>query len=582
MRKSNFDKNPATHVEGVLWKGWDTILSQIKKEYKSSKQGQFVVAIDCYQGVHHTELLKNFSSLQADLFIDTASLFKTPAEVEAMTADYMTDNRIFGRRSSFQMSDFFHKEKMQACKEEIKTQSGITIIYGHGASLVAPQANLLVYADMARWEIQQRFRRKEINGLGVENKNEAPSTHYKRGYFIDWIVCDNLKKTLLSQVDYWLDTHQPENPKMIQGTVLCEGLEKTAHRPFRVVPFFDPAPWGGQWMKEVCDLDKERENFGWCFDCVPEENSLYLEVGGELFEIPSNDVVFHQPKELLGGPVEARFGQEFPIRFDFLDTMGGGNLSLQVHPTTQYIRDTFGMYYTQDESYYLLDADEGATVYLGLKTGVNPDEMITELHQAQETGKNFDVDKYVNKWPAKKHDHYLIPGGTIHCSGTNAMVLEISSTPSLFTFKLWDWGRLGLDGLPRPINIEHGSHVIQWDRQTDFTREHLVNQVEIIAEGNGWREERTGLHENEFIETRRHWFTCPVTHHTGGGVNVLNVIEGDELVVESPTNAFEPFVVHYAETFIVPASVGEYTIRPTENSKDQQCGTIKAYVRFRQ
>lgn len=82
---------------------------------------------------------------------------------------------------------------------------------------------------------------------------------------------------------------------------------------------------------------------------MPEENSLYLKVAGELFEIPSNDLVFYKTRDLLGGPVEARFGQDFPIRFDFLDTMGGGNLSLQVHPVTQYIRDTFGIYYTQDE-----------------------------------------------------------------------------------------------------------------------------------------------------------------------------------------------------------------------------------------
>ena len=149
---------------------------------------------------------------------------------------------------------------------------------------------------------------------------------------------------------------------MISGETLKEGLEKTAHTPFRVVPFFDPAPWGGQWMKEVCDLDKKQDNFGWCFDCVPEENSLYLKVAGERVEIPSNDLVFYKTRDLLGGPVEARFGQDFPIRFDFLDTMGGGNLSLQVHPVTQYIRDTFGIYYTQDESYYLLDAEPGACV----------------------------------------------------------------------------------------------------------------------------------------------------------------------------------------------------------------------------
>lgn len=583
MRKSNYDKNPATLVNGQLWKGWDAIIQQLTKEADNQKKNKpYVLVAECYQGVYHAELSENLSKLQADKFIDTASLFKTSAEIESMTSGYMTDNRIFGHRSYFKMADFFDPVKVKQCKEELKKQSGLIVIYGHGASAIYPNPDLLVYADMARWEIQQRFRRKEINGLGVKNKNEAPSTHYKRGYFIDWLVCDNLKKELLPGIDYLLDTHQPGIPKMIQGSVLRKGLEKTARQPFRVVPFFDPAPWGGQWMKEVCDLDKSRDNFGWCFDCVPEENSLYLNVSGELFEMASNNVVFYQPKELLGGPVEARFGQEFPIRFDFLDTMGGGNLSLQVHPTTQYIRDTFGMYYTQDESYYLLDADEGATVYLGLKTGVNPGEMISELQKAQETGEAFDVDKYVNKWPAKKHDHYLIPGGTVHCSGTNAMVLEISSTPSLFTFKLWDWGRLGLDGIPRPINIEHGSKVIQWDRQTDFAREQLINHIEVIAEGENWREERTGLHENEFIETRRHWFSGKVKHHTGNGVNVLNVVEGDVLLVESPTNFFEPFEVHYAETFIIPACVGEYTIRPAGISEGKQCGTIKAYVRFKQ
>ena len=97
--------------------------------------------------------------------------------------------------------------------------------------------------------------------------------------------------------------------------------------------------------------------------------------------------------------------------------------------------------------------------------------------------------------------------------------------------------------------------------------------------GNGWREERTGLHEREFIETRRHWFTEKVLHQTDGGVNVLNLVEGREAIVESPSGAFEPFVVHYAETFIVPASIGEYTIRPYGESMGKECATIKAYVR---
>lgn len=150
----------------------------------------------------------------------------------------------------------------------------------------------------------------------------------------------------------------------------------------------------------------------------------------------------------------------------------------------------------------------------------------------------------------------------------------------MFTFKLWDWQRLGLDGKPRPINVERGSHVINWDRDTDYVYKKLRNQISVINQGNGWIEERTGLHDNEFIETRRHRFSVPVLHSTNNSVNVLNLLEGDEAVVESPTNAFEPFIVHYAETFIIPACVGEYIVRPLGNSEGKECVTIKAYVRF--
>ena len=581
MRTTNYDKYPATSQQGELWMGWNNVTSQLNKTIaRTANDTPFILVVECYQGVHQAELHAALAALNPAQLINASTCFKSEEAIEALTRPYLTDDILFGKRCPFTFDDFIDTKQVEALKNALPKANELIVIYGEGAAVVAPHIDLLVYVDMARWEIQQRFRRQEVNGLGVQNKTDKPSIHYKRGYFIDWNVCDTLKKKLIPKADYWLDTHQPNNPKMITGDTLRAGLCKTVTTPFRVVPFFDPAPWGGQWMKEVCGLDPKESNYGWCFDCVPEENSLYLTIQGERFELASNTLVFHQSKALLGAPVEARFGQDFPIRFDFLDTMGGGNLSLQVHPITQYIRDTFGIYYTQDESYYILDAGKDATVYLGLKADVNPTEMIAALNEAQQTGGTFEAEKFVNLFPAKKHDHYLIPAGTVHCSGSEAMVLEISATPSIFTFKLWDWGRLGLDGLPRPINIKHGEQVIQWERDTTFTEEHLVNHLEPIASGDGWSEERTGLHANEFIETRRHWFTKTVPHHTGGGVNVLNVVEGDELIVESPTGAFAPYVVHYAETFIVPAAVGSYTIRPYGISEGKPCGTIKATVRF--
>ena len=361
---------------------------------------------------------------------------------------------------------------------------------------------------------------------------------------------------------------------MISSDTFVDSLKQLAQKPFRTVPYFDPGVWGGQWMKEVCNLDKDQSNYAWSFDGVPEENSILFDYDGVTFELPAMDLVLYQPKELLGEQVYSRFGAEFPIRFDFLDTMEGQNLSLQVHPLTEYIKKNFGMSYTQDESYYILDAKEDAHVYLGLKEGIQPNEMISDLESAQRGEIVFDADKYINKFPAKKHDHFLIPAGTCHCSGKNAMVLEISATPYIFTFKLWDWQRLGLDGLPRPINIEHGKHVIQWDRTTEWVKEHLVNATyEVKEDGNDCKIEHTGLHELEFIETRRYTIKENSFHKTHGTVNMLNLIDGKSAVIEGD---FEPFIVHYAETFIIPASIKEYTIKPYDCDKIK---VLKAYVR---
>lgn len=576
MRKVNYDRFPSTKITGTILQGWDAVHTLLVECFKVKK----VVAVDFYAGVREEEVAGELELLSPTLFINTRNLMKPQDEIKAMTERFMTDDVLFGYVTNLTLNDYFDAEKLEQARKQVADATGRVIIVGSGAAMVAPAEATVVYVDMARWEIQQRFRVHEVKALGVDNREDAVSLQYKRGYFNDWRILDRYKESLFGRVDFWLDTHIANEPRLIDKETFFKGIEETVKTPFRVVPFFDPAPWGGQWMKEVCGLNPEKENYGWCFDCVPEENSLYFEVNGVRFELPSVDLVLLKSRELLGEPVEARFGKDFPIRFDFLDTVGGGNLSVQVHPTTQFIRENFGMYYTQDESYYLLDAKEGASVYLGLKTGIDKNEMIHDLREAQKGEVVFDTERYVNRLPAKKHDHYLIPGGTVHCSGSEALVLEISSTPNLFTFKLWDWQRLGLDGKPRPINVERGKDVIDWKRDTEYVNKHLANRFTQVAEGDGWREECTGLHPNEFIETHCHWFSKPVTHHTNNSVNVLNLVEGEEAVVESPINAFKPFVVHYAETFIIPASVGEYTIAPYGKSVGQECGTIKAYVRY--
>jgi len=584
LPRSRFNSYPHVAVDGnwPVDQGWDAIATRIITHAGGTEKKTVVVAIEYYPGVLEDEVTAELVRLlNPGLTLKTNNLMWPEEAIMEMVHPDVTDDRIFGRLSNLTLSDYFDPEKIKFASEQIAGfDQGLVLIVGTGAAMVANNPDILIYADMARWEIQLRMRTHEVNNLGLCNKGISDwMLLYKQGYFVDWRVCDRWKKTLMNRWDYLLDTNNRHAPKLVAGQAIRDGLIMTLKQPFSVVPFFDPGPWGGQWMKENCNLDPAADNYAWCFNCVPEENSLLLKFGESVIEIPSINLVFAHPEKLLGPKVFKRFGDEFPIRFDYLDTIGGGNLSLQVHPLTPYIREKFGMDYTQDESYYMMEAKPGAIVYLGLKEGVDPEAMILDLERAQAGKELFNVEKHVQSWPVKKHDHFLIPAGTVHCSGKDSMVLEISATPYIFTFKLWDWGRLGMDGLPRPINIGHGQKNIQWDRTTGWTGRNLVNQTRKVAEGNGWVEEHTGLHELEFIETRRHWFTQPVTHHTNGGVNVICLVEGDEVVVESPTLAFEPFRVHYAETFIVPACTGEYSIRPAQPGNGKPCATMKAYVR---
>ena len=569
MRETNFDKYLEKSIEGfAAIEGWESIRGKLREA--AGRDG--ILVAEFYPGVHRQELVRELGKLDFAMF-DAESCAVSDAEYQRMTADFVTEDRVFGVMNTLRLEDVYRQEKLEAMSREIAACDGPVLVYGTGASLVTDRGTLL-YFDMPRWEIQCRFA-QGMKNWKTDNESEEKLRKFKRGFFLEWRMADRRKKELFERMDYALDTVIPGSPKMVSGQGLRTGLDRLAREPFRLVPYYAPEVWGGQWMKEVCGLDRTAKNFAWAFDGVPEENSIFLRFGEVRMEFPAVDVVFYRPRPLLGDRVHGRFGDEFPIRFDFLDTMGGQNLSLQVHPLTEYIQNTFGMHYTQDESYYILDCDDDAVVYLGLKEGVCKEEMLAALHEAQEGGKPFDAGRFVNQWPAKKHDHFLIPAGTIHCSGSNCMVLEISATPYIFTFKLWDWGRLGLDGRPRPVHLQHGEKVIQWDRTTGWVRDNLVRRAHVVEEEEGFCEEFTGLHEREFLETRRDTLEREHAFTGEGSVQMCNVVDGQGAVIASPEGAFAEFTVHYAETFIIPASIGAFTIRPL----GEECKILRAYVR---
>ena len=501
---TGYDRRPHVQIgddAAVVTRGWPAIVAALA--------GSGSTVVECYPGAPVDDALAAWRAAGV-VVLDTRTLFRSGDAIAADLAAQLTGDRVFGRFAANDIADFFDRPLLAAARAAL---GQTPVVVGPGAAFVAQRWDRLVHISMARWELQQRQRRGDIASMGCDDAGSGAAALYKRAYFVDWRVGDRVKAALLDRIDAVIDANA-DVPQMIAGDSWRAGLAAVAARPFRVVPFFDPGPWGGQWMREKFALPEGPPNYAWCFDCVPEENSLLLRYGDVTVELPALDVVLAQPVTLLGAAVFARFGAEFPIRFDLLDTMGGGNLSLQVHPRADFARDRFGLGYTQDESYYLLAAAPDGHVYLGLRDDATPDAMATALRAAQAGDTPFDAARFVNVLPAKAHDHFLIPAGTVHCSGAGAMVLEVSATPYIFTFKLWDWGRLGLDGRPRPIHLDEGLANIDWTRRSDFVTRELVNAAQTAR--------RDGR-----LSPRAHRAACAAVHRNGTGVVLGSGAVGD-------------------------------------------------------
>ena len=270
----------------------------------------------------------------------------------------------------------------------------------------------------------------------------------------------------------------------------------------------------------------------------------------------------------------AYFGYEFPIRFDFLDTMQGGNLSLQCHPRPDFIREQFGEHFTQDETYYIFAADHDACVYLGFQAGINPDEFRAALEASLRDGSALDVGRYARRHPARVGDLFLIPHGAVHCAGAGSLVLEISATPYIFTFKMYDWLRLGLDGAPRPINLARAFANLDFSLAGEAV-EALLSQPVRVHEDAHCRIEQLPTHHKHFYDIQRLTLRGPLELSTEGSLQVLMATAGAGVTLQTD-GVCPPQRFNIAETFVVPAACSAFSLSPLD---DRPVTVIRAYLR---
>ena len=587
FRKTSQYLMPATRPAPVagqydLYPGFQIGPGKIQMGY-SALAGQLAAArqvvIDGYPGV----LWENFrDQLERELrrrglrttWRSITEALQPPEVVGALVAPFLGgDDPLFGRRFTGRLADFFHAERLGALRPD--PVADLSIVYGCGASL-AGWDGLLVYVEVPKNEIQFRQRAGRLTNLALDEPLE-PKAAYKRCYFVDWVAANAHKAGLLPQVDLVVDEQRPDEPALVTGADLRAALAHMARGYFRVRPWFEPGPWGGQWIKRhIPGLAPAVPNYAWSFELIVPENGLLLESEGRLLEVAFDWLMAAEGAAVLGDSAEA-FGAEFPIRFDFLDTVAGGSLSIQCHPRPDYIRRHFGETFTQDETYYILDHEPGARAYLGFQADIDPAAFRQALEHSAATATPVDMERFVVAAPTHKHDLLLIPHGAIHGSGAGNLVLEISATPYIFTFKLYDWLRLDLEGKPRPLNIARAFENLDFELKGQRVVEELISQPRTLAQGPGWRVIHCPTHRTHFYDVHRLELNASLDVTADGSCHVLSLVEGRQVLLETANGLRQRF--SYAETFVVPAAAGRYRL---VSESGEWVRVVKAFVKPQQ
>ncbi|RIH67303.1 phosphoheptose isomerase [Mariniphaga sediminis] len=513
--------------------------------------------------------------------INFAKIYKSGSQLDEELSSYLKENRekdpvlLFGKLFKGSYEDLLDNIKLgqleTLLKETKDSDTGeVTIIYGCGCAIqrLRPLYDWVCYFDVTPKEVMLRARKGLFANLG-DNLAKPIKALLRRCYYVDFEVAMYLRGDLIKKrdIDYYIASTNSDNLQLIPWTSFDKVMSSLVKYPMRCKPVYLEGVWGGHYIKRLRNLPAEMRNCAWVFDMIPLEVSIVVEAGKQLLEFPFFTFVQTEGPELMGQDCVNEFGGYFPIRFNYDDSYhSSGNMSIQLHSDHKYNVENYGEHCRQDESYYVITTGHGAKTYIGFNEDADPDEFIREAKKSEKEFTPVDYQKYINHVESKPGTQVMIPAGTIHSSGRNQVVLEIGSlTVGSYTYKMYDYLRADFDGKPRPIHTYHGERQLRKERKTQWVKENLVQDPQLVRSGNGWAEYIVGEHDLLYFSLRRFEFENSIEDNTNGKFHVLNLVDGEKVVIRSLDNPELSYTQNYLDMVIVPANVGRYVVKNLGN-----------------
>lgn len=296
--------------------------------------------------------------------------------------------------------------------------------------------------------------------------------------------------------------------------------------------------WGGEALSACLGLDfSDLGPIGEVWTLADREESSNEVLQGSFAGRLLRGLMLSERSALLGTS-QASPSDTFPVMMKLLDS--NRDLSVQVHPDRKSAERLGSGAEAKDEFWYILDARDGARVYLGLKPEV---DAVTFAAKAATP----DVVDLLQEFPVKRGDCLWVPAGTVHSIGGGITLVEVQQNSDT-TYRIYDWGRKGLDGKPRTCHLEEALQAIDYESRA-------AGPVQGRPSNDGVNP-RTLLVETDQFGVELLSVHAPLEHRTAGRAWIYLVLAGQGHLRADEVEG--EWTLRRGETWLLPASLGHY------------------------
>ena len=325
--------------------------------------------------------------------------------------------------------------------------------------------------------------------------------------------------------------------------------------PLKFKPYLRTVVWGGEKIAPFKGIYTTRNRLGESWEISAVEGHVSVVSEGSLAGRTLTDLITEYGAALVGEKVYSKNGSEFPLLIKFIDARD--NLSVQVHPDDELAAKVAPGQKGKTEMWYVIGADKGARLLSGLKEEITPDEYEEKVRD------NTIIDSLAS-YDVHPGDVFFLPAGRIHAIGAGVFVAEIQQTSDI-TYRIYDYGRLGLDGKPRELHIEQAKKAIDYTVHPDYRTHYSQHKNKEVP-----------LVKCEYFTTSLFKMDKPISKNLSvlDSFVVVICVSGSGTLVDNENDGSVWHVpVRQGETILVPASSSTIEFHP-----DGQLTCLASYI----